>query len=449
MQADRAMVIWWAYVCIMTACGGTPPKGGSDRSTTGEIARASHAVSTVDPSPNRPPLNQQQQAAIAKLVRATERVRQLKFRHPVAVEVHSGTQISKHLASQIEPDELQEAQLLYSALGLIDADLDLQALVQSVLREEVVGYYDPKTKKLVVRDDVMLPVGTTQTQFSQEAAVVLVHELVHALQDQQLGLGDAYEATRDTDAEHAFRSVVEGDATLAMIAFLVDRVGGSLGAMTQLDAALHGLLERGSDLGGGLAGSNGALARAPKILQVALVAPYLNGAKMCATLYRSGGWAAIDAAHEARLPRSTEQVLHAEKYRRNERPLEIDLNRWLSWRPPNMTHVDDDTLGELEMSVYFGRATNTRIDRKSATGWNGDRVRLYRDGRDQGAVIWFSAWDSVSDAEEAYAAALRADPAPGANKRVRRVGRALLITRGLTPPTPHIDKGFEAFARSL
>ena len=48
-----------------------------------------------------------------------------------------------------------------------------------------------------------------------EEVARVVHELVHALQDQHLGLSQAMEQERTTDAENAFGALVEGDATLA------------------------------------------------------------------------------------------------------------------------------------------------------------------------------------------------------------------------------------------
>ena len=52
--------------------------------------------------------------------------------------------------------------------------------------------------RLVVRDDVMRSLARNSVD---EARVVLVHELVHALQDQHLQLGTLNEVERDSDAD--------------------------------------------------------------------------------------------------------------------------------------------------------------------------------------------------------------------------------------------------------
>ena len=89
---------------------------------------------------------------------------------------------------------------------------DNQAGVAAVLGEQVIGYYDPEPGRLVVRDSIMVALaGEPSSEQTQEASLVLVHELVHALQDQRLGLGDSYEQARTADADNAFRAVVEGD----------------------------------------------------------------------------------------------------------------------------------------------------------------------------------------------------------------------------------------------
>jgi hypothetical protein len=56
---------------------------------------------------------------------------------------------------------------------------------------------------------------------------VIVHELVHAMLISSSS-SRRYAEERDIDADNAFAALVEGDATLAMIAHLAERNGRPL-----------------------------------------------------------------------------------------------------------------------------------------------------------------------------------------------------------------------------
>jgi hypothetical protein len=97
--------------------------------------------------------------------------------------------------------------------------------------------------------------------------------------------------------------------------------------------------------------------------------------------------------------------------------------------------VYEDSLGELEVSVYFAQAAGERQAARAAHGWGGDRLYAYRDADGVIAIVWISTWDDESEAIQAEEAALRvlnAAPKPArASQLVERSGRALLIARNL------------------
>ena len=67
------------------------------------------------------------------------------------------------------------------------------------------------------------------------------------------------------------------------------------------------------------------LERMPAILRETLLFPYQPGLIFVNGIWARGGWEAIDRAY-ARLPDSTEQVLHPEKYEAREMPVEVELD---------------------------------------------------------------------------------------------------------------------------
>jgi len=411
-----------------------------------EPAAASASASAPDesrkPSGSARPATPRERTAIGELARAAESVRQLRLQHPVKIEIEDGDAIAESLYAQIEEVEIERARLIYGALGLLDPDADLRSMFAGVLGEQVIGYYDPETGRLVIRDDVMAGLlGAYGDEEAEEARFVLVHELVHALQDQRLGLSETYDEERSADAENAFRAVVEGDATLAMLAEALREQGIPLSAATEGIQQMGGLL----DLNALVRGEK--LDEAPPILRVTLVAPYLRGLQFVAAVQGRGGWPAVNNAHR-RPPATSEQVLHPEKYFARERAEAIDVPDNRQLRSAGFDRIEEDTLGELELSVYLGQLRKSGTDERAAEGWAGDRLVVYRRG-DRSAVVWWTTWDTEDDADEAYRAARSVSPR-SSMARVERKGRAVLIIRGL-PGKLHraVRSDFTAFARKI
>jgi hypothetical protein len=328
--------------------------------------------------------------------------------------------------------------VVYAALGLLAPDLDVRALLLRLMGEQVVGYYDAEAKHLVVRDDVMLAFARGDDANAEEgsdlseARIVLVHELVHALQDQHLKLSEHIKAERDTDADNAFHALVEGDATLAMIGYALEREQIPLASLTSNPAKVKIFSEQVQR--SPLAGTE--LEQAPAIVRVPLLSAYVDGLAFCASLHGAGGFAAIDRAH-AQPPVSSEQVLHPERFAHADMPETLALPELPELAAAGYELVREDTLGELEIGVYFGQGSREVDAKRAADGWDGDRLRVYRSRHQPPAVVWLSAWDSERDAQEAESAAARVAThtgTPAADRwQVVRNGKRLLILRDLAP----------------
>jgi hypothetical protein len=434
---------------LFAACSGGPTRPASDARgpnsvapppSAAEPAAASTARKTPDPSTRRKPSTREARV-IEELMRAAERVRNLRFTRPVPVLVENRARITDYVSSQIEEDELERARVVYTALGLLPEDLDVRALLLRLMGEQVVGYYDADEKHLVVRDDIMRGFTRTQPRDGNEendlaeARIVLLHELVHALQDQNLELSAHIHADRDTDASNAYHALVEGDATLAMIGYALEREEIPLQRLTGNPTQVRSFSDvvRRSPLAGS------ELEQAPAIVRVPLLSSYVDGLAFCASLHGSGGFAAVDRAHTSP-PVSTEQVLHPERFAEPDVPTSLSLPALPELEAAGYELVREDTLGELEMGVYFSQAGSLEEAKRAAEGWDGDRIRVYRDrtGKDRpAAVVWLSVWDSERDAEQAETASLRALGAAGRGLKERsgvyRRRERVLTLRELTP----------------
>lgn len=449
-------------LALLTSCGGAPH--ASDHAATEDarldVISAAHEGPTDEPPLRGRDPDRDEIAALREAMRIAERLRSLRFARPVPVRVQSREDITAFVRSRIEDDELEQARLFYTAIGLLAADVDLRALVLSVMGEQIAGFYDPRRHAMVVRDDVMEEmtrlVARGGTILGTPSSMVLVHEYVHALQDQRLALDEDEDDSRTIDEDNAYAALVEGDATLTMLGIGLAGSGRTLGDLTRTRGLLRAQLS--DDVEAGPAGSE--LARAPAILRAPLLSRYLDGLVFVGALHgghddtERSGFAAIDAAFGAP-PASTEAILHPERYVTAERAAPIALPALASLASAGWTMVDEDTLGELELSIFFAQGSGHDRDREAAAGWDGDRLRVYRRAEGSGpalAFLWLSRWDDEREAIEAEAAARRVagtvTATPTGMMEVRRVGRAIAITRGLPALAgTEIDVALDALAR--
>jgi hypothetical protein len=297
------------------------------------------------------------------------------------------------IAEDYPPEEAAADNRAYAALGLLPEGTDLLALYLELLGEQVAGYFDPLTDEMVVlgADD----------ELDAVEELTYAHETVHALQDAHLGLDAITEelTDRNEDEATAITALIEGDATVASLDYLA--------ANPQLAAGIAF---------GGMPATP-VLDAAPGTLVGWLAFPYAAGPEFVAALRAEGGWEAVDAAYRD-LPRSTEQILHPEKYlAERDDPTPVSLPDLAPALGAGWELVDEDTLGELTVALlladlgpgegvdpFTGGLALPEGARNAAAGWDGDRYALWGNGADE-ALVWRSTWDSDEDAS-AFARAL-------------------------------------------
>ncbi|MCY4107958.1 MAG: hypothetical protein OXG11_02900 [Chloroflexi bacterium] len=274
-------------------------------------------------------------------------------------------------------------QLEWELLGILSPEQDIVQLQLSLLTEQIGGFYDPDDESMVVVGDngtsVPLLVWT------------LAHEYVHALQDQEFDLDAIDESIGEEnhDALLAFRALVEGDATLAA---------------AQYTRATLSLEELG-DLTASGDSSGDALDSASRALRYLLRFPYGTGPQYVLSLIQRGGWSwsVVNEAY-VRLPASTEQVMHPEKYVAAEAPLEVDLPNLEAVLSPGWQEVRRNVTGEFFTSVLLGSGIDVPTARQAAAGWGGDAYVLYRNESGQGLTTMKFRWDTSDDLVEFWTA---------------------------------------------
>jgi len=175
------------------------------------------------------------------------------------------------------------------------------------------------------------------------------------------------------------------------------------------------------------------LTEIPAVLRESLLFPYLGGVGFVQAYWKEAGRV---PPLGPRMPVSTEQVMHPERFLEGSVDAPTDV-RFRGEAPPGWALVHTDDLGEMETRVLLREFLPDReaADR-AAAGWDGDRFRLL-DTPSGEAFVWVSVWDSERDAlqfESAVRSAMTArydgDPASA--------GRQLRVLRGASGRRPTV-----------
>jgi hypothetical protein len=341
---------------------------------------------------------------VATIARRVETLRGLRYRRPPKPQSVTPQQATRDGLADLDagypPAARHADEALYERLGLLPPHTDLRAVGGSVFGSQVAGYYDPRSKRLKI-------VTGTATANRVLNEMVIAHELDHALEDQAIGLDEDLASASD-DRGYAYKALVEGTATFLMYDYLT--------RYFRRDVALGGLL------GGSFSGTGGTGSLPPFVL-AGLLFPYESGNAFVQTLYQRGGstWTLVNLAERTRIPTSTEQIMHPEKWIEAERALPVGVpSPGAGWH-----RLTAGTFGEWQTGQLL--ALSGRAWANAAAGWGGDRYALYRrEGADVVVLRW--RFDTPGDTGEflpILKAAVAEMPQPSAV--AERDGRVTLV----------------------
>ncbi len=298
----------------------------------------------------------------------------LRFIAPPRSAMRSREQVRAYLIGKLDeelpPKRLKGLETAYRLFGLLPDTLQLRPLLLDLYTEQVAGFYDPDSAMLFGVE------GADRAQLR----LVLAHELIHALQGQHLPLDSILDARENNDRLAAAQAILEGQATLASLEVLAP--GQDVAQNPQFWELYREQVRQQQS-------SMPVFRRAPLVLREALIFPYLQGAEFM------HWWAAEgrdSLPYGARMPVSTEQILHPDRYARGDAPVALGF-------APDSGVVYEDVLGENEIRVILAvLAGSDEVQTVMPIGWDGDRYRLYRtpDGE---ALVWYVVWDDERSGE--------------------------------------------------
>jgi hypothetical protein len=322
--------------------------------------------------------------ATAEVLKETSELRKLPVLRPVKSGAQSRAEIEGMLVRNLDesstPAQMRASEATLKKLGLVPANFRLRPFVIKLLAEQVAGYYEPKTQEFYLADWIDI----------DGQRPVIAHELTHALQDQHFDLKRFEKWPKhDSDAELAAHSLIEGDASFLMMQYLVRNPDRQLTFMKSMGATGSAATEQ--------------IEKAPRVLRESLLFPYFQGTAWVAGVYKQGGWEAVSAAYK-NLPKSTEQILHADKYAAQESPVKVALRDVSAKLGRGWRMADNDVQGEWGYYLLLDEFLKSPdVSKKAAAGWGGDRYALFTGPRPGDVLVaQKTAWDSETDAREFF-----------------------------------------------
>jgi len=300
-----------------------------------------------------------------------------------------------------DTQRLRRSELVLKKFGLLPRDFDLEKLLVALLREQVAGYYDPKTKTVHLLDWVPM----------EEQEPVMAHELTHALQDQAVGLDkwmsrgekDLAETRKNPtpvdiendEEDNARQAVVEGQAEAVMLQYALAPVGRSIVDSPDLVDEMESSMTNGTP-------DSTVFKDAPIFLKESLTFPYRYGLEFEIKLLRKGGREKAFAGVLANPPHTTRQIMEPETYLSGEK---IEPMRVPNFKQDfkNYKKFDIGAMGEFDVAVLIEQYANQELAKWLYPEWRGGYYYAARvkDNADAPlGLLYVSRWSSAEKAEE-------------------------------------------------
>jgi len=308
--------------------------------------------------------------------------------------------LTKHMKDE-DVKRLQRSELVLKKFGLLPREFDMEKLLLDLLREEVAGYYDPKTKTVNLLDWVPL----------EEQEPVLAHELTHALQDQAISLDkwmkkgdkDLGEIKRDPTPEDiendeiddAREAVIEGQAQAMMFQYALSPTGRSIADSPDLVDSME------SETLTGTPGTK-VFNDAPIFMKESLTFPYSYGMEFVVKLMASGGKEKAFAGVLANPPHTTRQIMQPETYLSGEK---IDPMPLPEFKRDFKDYIKFDigAMGEFDVAVLIEQYAGKELSKLICPEWRGGYYYAAHPKNDATAplgLLYVSRWSSAERAAE-------------------------------------------------
>jgi hypothetical protein len=283
----------------------------------------------------------------------------LPIHHAVKRRLTTRKAVEAFLIEKMKEDKdtarVERSGIVLKKFGLLPAGFELRPFLLSLLKEQIAGYYDSKTKTVNLLNWID----------PEEQKPVLAHELTHALQDQHVDLekwgdqsldgtpkdvADDNRHLRRDESDTAREAVLEGQAMVTYMDWSLAPMAQSL--RTSPDVPLDQDDDKADP-------DSPILSSAPFVLKASLLFPYQDGLRFEQILLKDHGAQAAFAAVLDRPPDSSFEIMHPHEYEKHAQATLLALPDLHPLLDAEYKPYDLGVMGELDVRMLgqiFGGA---------------------------------------------------------------------------------------------
>lgn len=328
----------------------------------------------------------------------------LPIKHKVKRRLTKRDEVQSYVEKSMRDDKdakrLERSSAVLKKFGLLPRNFDLSKFLVAMLREQVAGYYDAKTKTVNLLNWLDV----------EQQKPVLAHELTHALQDQSFSIEKFMKSSENSDKNRrdpspndiendeetsARQAVVEGQAMVVLLDYTLAPTGKTLLESPQIVEALkQGMLMGSAD--------SPAFRDAPIFLKEELTFPYRYGLDFTAALLKAGGKQLAYAGAFTNPPKTTREIMEPETYLEHEKlePMKIiDMEKDFA----GYNAFDIGAMGEFDVDILIEQYAGRDEAASMYPEWRGGYYFAGKSKTDQSApiaLLYVSRWSDPSKAAE-------------------------------------------------
>ena len=414
---ELALLVLLAGTVWGQAAGGTQDQASHDQASQSQAAQdqksqgqapAGEGARATQPTPETivsPKEAKELFRSVDEILQFASEDTGLPIKHKVKRRLTKRDEVESYLKKSMKDDKdakrLERSSEVLKKFGLLPHNFDLGSFLVTMLREQVAGYYDEKTKTVNLLNWLDV----------EQQKPVLAHELTHALQDQSFGIekwmkGSAEDAHNkkdepsqadiENDEESAARqAVLEGQAMAVLLDYTLAPDGKTLLDSPQVVQALEqGMLVGTAD--------SPAFRDAPIFLKEELTFPYRYGLDFTIALLEAGGKDRAFAGAFKDPPKTTREIMEPETYLAHETlpPMKIiDMGRDFKGYDP----FDIGAMGEFDVDVLIEQYAGRDEAKAMYPEWRGGYYFAGKPKADKSApvgLLYVSRWSSAEKAAE-------------------------------------------------
>lgn len=351
--------------------------------------------------------------SVDEILRFASEDSKLPVHHAVKRRLTTRDAVERYIVEKFDNDEdakrMQRAEIVLKKFGLLDRDFQLRPFLVSLLKEQIAGYYDNKSRTVNLLDWIE----------PDQQKPVLAHELTHALQDQHADLETWESKTSDsisrtaaednrrlsTDEDDSARgAVIEGQAMAVFMDYSLKPLGKSVLTASDL---IEKMKQEMTDPSG-----SPVLARAPLLLAQSLLFPYREGLTFEQALLKDRGTEAAFAGVLDRPPSTSYEILNPRAYEQRQKLPLLRMPDVHGLLDAQYEPYDIGVMGQLDVRILAELFGGPEASATLTPAWDGGLyyaaqrktavTAAQKSGTDSLAVLYLSQW-KTPEAARAFA----------------------------------------------